>query len=162
MGMSPQPTFYYTRPLDSLRPPVSWVLHASSLTEPKPGSPLLYVCWGWASQGEVPRPDTITKAMKCSQKGTYHDHTLEDTKSRWKSQLQIFAPNQWADTADPCGWIRESLEEAEEEGDPVGGPAVSIILDPKITQTLDHQPGNIHQLIWGPQHIYSKVLIFLP
>jgi hypothetical protein len=26
----------------------------------------------------------------------------------------------------PYGWIREMLEEAKEEGDPVGGPAVSI------------------------------------
>jgi hypothetical protein len=25
------------------------------------------------AQGEAPRPDTITKAMVCSQKGTYHD-----------------------------------------------------------------------------------------
>jgi hypothetical protein len=32
--------------------------------------------------------------------------------------------------ADPCGWIREKLEEAEEESNPVGGPEVSIDLDP--------------------------------
>jgi hypothetical protein len=32
---------------------------------------------------------------------------------------------------DPCGSIREKLEEAEEEDDPVGGPAVSINLDPQ-------------------------------
>jgi hypothetical protein len=25
------------------------------------------------AQGEVPRPDTITEAMECSQKGIYHD-----------------------------------------------------------------------------------------
>ena len=25
------------------------------------------------AQGEAPRPDTITEAMECSQKGTYHD-----------------------------------------------------------------------------------------
>jgi hypothetical protein len=43
--------------------------------------------------------------------------------------MQIFAPNQRTEAADPCGWIREKLEEAEEEGDPVGGPAVSINLD---------------------------------
>jgi hypothetical protein len=24
-------------------------------------------------QGEAPRPDAITEAMECSQKGTYHD-----------------------------------------------------------------------------------------
>ena len=43
--------------------------------------------------------------------------------------MQIFAPNQWTEAADLCGWIREKLEEAEEEGDPVGGPADSINLD---------------------------------
>jgi hypothetical protein len=39
------------------------------------------------------------------------------------------------------------LKEAEEKGDSVGGPAVSIILDLEISQTMDHQPGSIHQLI---------------
>ena len=44
--------------------------------------------------------------------------------------MQIFAPNQWTEAADPCGWISEELEEPEEGGDPVGGPSVSINLDP--------------------------------
>ena len=44
--MSPPPTPYPTRPLNSLGPPVSWGLGTSSLTEPRPSSPLLYVCWG--------------------------------------------------------------------------------------------------------------------
>jgi hypothetical protein len=35
-----------TRTLNSLGPPVSWGLGASSLTEPRPGSILLYMCWG--------------------------------------------------------------------------------------------------------------------
>jgi hypothetical protein len=39
------------------------------------------------------------------------------------------------------------MEEVEEKGDPVGGPAVSISLDAEISQTLDHPPGLIHQLI---------------
>jgi len=52
--------------------------------------------------------------------------------------MQIRAPKQWTEAADPCDCIREKLEEAEEEGDPVGGPAVS---------DMDHQPGSIHQLI---------------
>jgi hypothetical protein len=46
-----------------------------------------------------------------------------------KDQMPIFAPNQRTEAADPCGWNREKLEEAEEEGDLVGGPAVSINLD---------------------------------
>ena len=54
--------------------------------------------------------------MESSQKGTYHDHIQEDPRSSWKSQMQIFAPNQWTEAADPPGWIRERLEEAEEEG----------------------------------------------
>jgi hypothetical protein len=44
--------------------------------------------------------------------------------------MQLFVHNQLTEAADPCGWIRERLEEAEEEGNPVGGPAVSINLDP--------------------------------
>ena len=54
-----------------------------------------------------------------------------DPKSNWKSQVQIFTPNQWTEAADPCGWIREKLEEAEEEGDPIGRPAVSTNPDPR-------------------------------
>jgi hypothetical protein len=46
------------------------------------------------------------------------------------NQMLIFAPNQWTEAADPCGWIGKKLKEAEEEGDPVVGPAVSINLDP--------------------------------
>jgi hypothetical protein len=45
------------------------------------------------AEGEVPRPDTVTEAMECSQKGTYHDCTLKDPTNRWKSQMQIFVPN---------------------------------------------------------------------
>jgi hypothetical protein len=52
------------------------------------------------------------------------------------------------------------LKEAEEKGNPVERPAVWINLDspPKISWTLDHQTGSIHQLIWGPQHTYSRGL----
>jgi hypothetical protein len=39
------------------------------------------------------------------------------------------------------------LREAEEKGDSVGGPAVSINLDPGDLLTLDHQTASIHQLI---------------
>ena len=44
--------------------------------------------------------------------------------------MQIFSPNQWTELADPCGWIREKMEETEEEGGHEGGQAVSINLDP--------------------------------
>ena len=40
------PLFTSTRPLYCLGPQVSQGLGASSLTEARPGSPLLYMCWG--------------------------------------------------------------------------------------------------------------------
>ena len=39
---TPHPTWF----LNALGPPVSWKLGASSLTEPRPASYLLYMCWG--------------------------------------------------------------------------------------------------------------------
>jgi hypothetical protein len=40
------------------------------------------------------------------------------------------------------------VKETEEESGPMGRPAISINLDPReISQTLNHQPGSIHQLI---------------
>ena len=44
--------------------------------------------------------------------------------------MQIFASNHWTEAADLCSWIRQKLEEAEKDGDPVGEPAVSINLEP--------------------------------
>jgi hypothetical protein len=44
--------------------------------------------------------------------------------------MKIFVPNQWTEAADHCGCIKEKLEEAEEEGNPVGGPAGSMNLEP--------------------------------
>jgi len=81
--------------------------------------------------------------------------------SSWKGQMQICAPNQWTEAADPSGWIREKLEEAEEEGNPVGGPAVSINTDswhlsdtgsPTRQRTLAEMrpPTHIQQGIQGP------------
>jgi hypothetical protein len=59
--------------------------------------------------------------------------------------MQIFVPNQWTEAADPCCGIRERLKE-DMEGNPVGRPAVSV-WNPEISQTLDHQPVSIHQVI---------------
>jgi hypothetical protein len=33
------------------------------------------------AQGEVPRPDNITEAMECPQRGIYHDCPLKDPTS---------------------------------------------------------------------------------
>jgi len=43
--------------------------------------------------------------------------------------MQIRAPNQWTEAADPYGWLRE--EEAEEKGNPGRGPAISTNLHPR-------------------------------
>jgi hypothetical protein len=29
--------------------------------------------------------------------------------------MQIFAPNQWTEAAEPCGWIRKKLEAKKED-----------------------------------------------
>jgi hypothetical protein len=42
--------------------------------------------------------------------------------------VQILTPNQWNEVWEPCDRIRERLEEVEEEGDPIGKPAVSTNL----------------------------------
>ena len=43
--------------------------------------------------------------------------------------MQVLAPNQRKEAWDFCGRIGEKLEEAEEEGGPMGRPAVSTDLD---------------------------------
>jgi hypothetical protein len=90
------------------------------------------------AQGEVLRPDSITKAMEHSQKGTYSDYPPQDSTSSLKSQMQLFAPNQWIEVADPYGQIRVELDEAEEESNPVEGPAVSI----NLVRSLKHWTTN--------------------
>jgi hypothetical protein len=54
-------------------------------------------------------------------------------------------------------WLNWGRLKEPEKGNTVGRPAVSI-WTPKISQTLDLQTDSIHQLIWGPQHIYSREL----
>jgi hypothetical protein len=34
---------------------------------------------------------------------------LKGPTNSWKSQMQIFLPNQWAEAGEPCWWIREKL-----------------------------------------------------
>jgi hypothetical protein len=57
----------------------------------------------------------------------------------------------------PCGWIREKLEEAEEEGDPIGRPAVSTNLDPQDCSNTEpptrrHTPSDMRP----PTHIQQR------
>jgi hypothetical protein len=80
---------------------------------------------------------------------------MKDPASSWKSQLQIFAPNQWTEAADPCGWIRGKLEEAEGEGDLVGGPAVSINLGPLDLSDTGTPTGKYTPADMRPPNTYT-------
>jgi hypothetical protein len=51
--------------------------------------------WDPAQGEEVERPDTITEATESSQKEIYLDWPPKDPTNRSKSQMHIFAPNQW-------------------------------------------------------------------
>ena len=80
-----------------------------------------------------------------------------DPKSNWKSQVQIFTPNQWTEAADPSGSMREKLEEAEEEGNPVWGQAVSFNLD--LQDLSDTEPPirqNIQADMMPQTHIQQR------
>jgi hypothetical protein len=66
--------------------------------------------------------------------------------------MQIFAPNQWTEAADPCGWIKEKME--VEEGNPVGGTGVSINLDPwGLSDTVSPTRQNKAADMRSPIHI---------
>ena len=71
-------------------------------------------------------------------------------------QMQIFAPDQWSEAPDSCGWIWRKMEEAEEEDYSVEYQKSQLTWTLEISQILEHQPESIHQLIWSPQHIYSR------
>jgi hypothetical protein len=58
--------------------------------------------------------------------------------------MRIFVPNPQTEAADPCCRIREKLEKAKEEGNPVGGPAVTINLHPQ--NLSDTGPPSRHHL----------------
>jgi hypothetical protein len=68
------------------------------------------------------------------------------------------APNQWTEATDHGDWILGKMEDAEEESDLVGGPAVSTNLDPgDLSDTgplmRQHTPADMR-----PQHIHSRGL----
>jgi hypothetical protein len=48
------------------------------------------------------------------------------------------------------------LEEALEEGSPIGDQQSQLTWFHKISLTPDYQRGSIHQLIGSPQHVYGR------
>jgi hypothetical protein len=101
-----------------------------------------------SAEVEVPRPNTITEAMEHSQRGIYHDYPQKYPTSTWVRCSYLY-PTNGQKQLTPVVELGK-LREAEEKGDSVGGPAVSINLDPGDLLTLDHQTASIHQLIWDP------------
>jgi hypothetical protein len=87
--------------------------------------------------------------MECPQKGTYHDCPTRDPTSSWKSQMQLFASNQWTEAADPCCWVGEGWKKLRRRAILKEDQRSWLIWTPKIFQTLDHQTDSIHQLIWS-------------
>ena len=53
--------------------------------------------------------------------------------------MQIFIPNQWTEAGDPCGRIKEKIEELEKEGDLIGRPAVLTNLGPQDLSDTEPQ-----------------------
>jgi hypothetical protein len=68
------------------------------------------------------------------------------------NRCRYLTPSQLSEVGDPCGWIRERLEAAEEMGDPHReDQQFQLTQTPEISQTLSHQSGSIHELVWAPQ-----------
>ena len=68
------------------------------------------------AQEEAPKPDTMTDAMVCLQIVAYHDCPLKGPTSSW---IEPDADTYTQSMDRSCGWIREKLEEVEEESDPI-------------------------------------------
>ena len=81
------------------------------------------------AQGKAPRPHYYWGYDVLTNRGLPWLPYERPKKQLKKSQIQIFTPDQWIEAADPCRWIMKKLEEAEEDGDPIGRPAVSTNLD---------------------------------
>jgi hypothetical protein len=87
------------------------------------------------------------------------DCPLKDPTSNWKSHMQIFVPNQWTEQLNPVVELGKA-ERSWGERLPYRRTG-SLNWTPEIFQTLDHQTDSIHQMIWSPQHTYSRGLLGL-
>jgi hypothetical protein len=81
------------------------------------------------------------------------------SSERLNKQTHILTPNHWTEVMDPCDWIRDRLEEAKEEGNPIGRPAISTNMDP--WDLSDTEPPNMKHTWTGlrpPWYINIKGL----
>jgi hypothetical protein len=96
--------------------------------------------------------------MMCLPTGASNGYSLRGPTSIWLKQIQSLIPNHWTEVVDLCAWVRKRLEEAKEEGHPIGKPAVSTNPERYLSQTLSHQWGSIQELFWVPLNIYCRGL----
>jgi hypothetical protein len=99
------------------------------------------------TQGEAPRPDTITDAVVCSKIVPYHDWPLKDPTSILKSQMHIFTTNQWTEARNPVVELGESLKKLWRSAAPWEDQQSQLTWTLEISQTQRYQPGSIHQLL---------------
>ena len=69
----------------------------------------------------------------------------------WEAQIAAeWNRHRYLQPTIPYGRIRGRMEEAEDEGNPIGFPQSQLTWTHGSCQTLSHQPDSIHKLVWGP------------
>jgi hypothetical protein len=53
--------------------------------------------------------------------------------------MQILTVNHWTEVTEPYGRVRERVEGAERDGNPLGRPPISTTWTPQSSQGLSHQ-----------------------
>jgi hypothetical protein len=84
-----------------------------------------------SSQEEAPRLDIIANAMVCLQTGASMVALSEAHQSAERVRWRYLHPTNEEKLGTPVVELGKKLEEAEEEGDPIGRQAVITNLDPK-------------------------------
>ena len=84
----------------------------------------------------------------------YKQRPIKSVLQKAQQAAERVGCSQWTETGDPCVWIRELLQEAEEEGDPIGRPTISTNLEPwdlsdTEQPTRQHMPVDMR----SPVHI---------
>jgi hypothetical protein len=86
------------------------------------------------------------KITRLAQLGIHPNKQLKESDA-------ILTSTQWSEAGDPCGCLREKLEEAQEEGNPIRRPTDSTSLEPQDLldtepPTRQHTPADMNP--WTP------------
>jgi hypothetical protein len=157
------PTLHPIWPLNSLRPPVSWGLGASFLNEHRPGSPLLYVCWGphisWCSclfggwvfersrgSRSIKTAGPITEAMECSQKGTSMTALQKTQQASERVRCRDLHPTNGQKTLTPVVELEKAERSWREGGSYRRTSSLNYSWPPKILWILKKNTFHIYIL----------------